>query len=74
MGVDASGDREELMDKVHEVIKSYIVEAHDETSAVIRLQSPEEIFDKIDLNIKEEPRSYDEVVEACKVVLDNSVR
>ena len=31
-------------------------------------------FAAVDLNIKEEPRSYDEVVEACKVVLDNSVR
>ena len=45
-----------------------------EESKVINLQSPDEILAKIDLEIKEDPRSYDALIESCQGVLDNSIR
>jgi len=73
-GEDGSGDRAKLLNDVHELIMQYVADNDSESAKVIALKSPDEILAAIDLDIGSEARSYDSIVDACKAVLDNSVR
>lgn len=74
LGSDSSGDRAKLLEDVHQLIMEHVANDDAEDAKVIELLSPDEILARVDLQIRREPRSYNDVVKACRAVLANSVR
>lgn len=70
---DPSGDRNKFMQDIFKLITDYCNE-DDESTPVVRLQSPEDLASKIDMLVTDGPRSYDDLVQSCKTILEYSVK
>eukprot|EP00035_Acanthoeca_spectabilis_P022562 m.444454 g.444454 ORF g.444454 m.444454 type:complete len:534 (-) comp19101_c0_seq1:750-2351(-) len=68
---DASGDRSKFFSDVLQMLERRL---EDTDAPVLKLASPEELRERMDLSIGADPRSYDDLAEACQHVLDYSVR